>query len=87
MVWDFCLQYCIKFRNFSIIAFKRYISNAKNSQLGCDLSISVTVDDRVIFPFLDGFIFVKIKPSQKFASLLYRLLKNIIYKQMTKAVA
>ena len=58
---------------FSRIAFKRCISDVNNLHLGCDLSISVTVDEGVISPFLDGFIFtklcmqsfVKIKPSQK----------------------
>ena len=36
-------------------SIKRLISNSKNSQLGHDLPISV--NNRVILPFYDGFIF------------------------------
>ena len=70
-------MYC-KFENFHenfIFAnsIKIYISQAKNSRLGHDLLTSV--NDRVISPFPEGFIFSKlrtrevskkIKPSRKF---------------------
>ena len=55
------LDHC-KFRNFGenfILAnsVKRHSCDIKNSQLGHDLSTSV--NDRVILPFREGFIFAK----------------------------
>ena len=74
-------SYC-KFRNFRenfIFAnsIKRHICDLRNSRLGHDIPISV--NDRVILPFREGFnftkphmpSFVKIKPSRKFTNLQY----------------
>ena len=71
-----CIVYC-KFGNFRetlilAIHVKSRILDVKNSRLGCDLPISV--DDRVILPFREGFIFTKLhknKPSRKFPHLRF----------------
>ena len=55
---------------FSGIVFKNgHIYAIKNSRLGHDLPVSV--NDRVISPYQESFIFVKIKHSQKCQNLLY----------------
>ena len=59
----FCLSIYCRFRNFRenfIFAnsIKRHISDVKNSQLRQDLPISIK--DRVILPFREGFIFTKL---------------------------
>ena len=67
----FQYRYC-RFGNFRenfIFAnsIKRHISDVKNSRLRQDLPISI--NDRVILPFREGFIFTKIKSSRKFPNL------------------
>ena len=66
-----------KFRQNFIFAnsVKTHIGDVENSREGCDLLISV--NDRVISPIREDFIFTKLrkfrknKPSQKFPNLQY----------------
>ena len=63
---------CCRFGNFREVfifanCINRHIRDVKNSQLRHDLPISI--NDRVILPFCEGFLFAKIKPSQKFPNL------------------
>ena len=62
-------EYC-RFRNFRenfIFAnsIKRHISDVQNSRLRQDLPISI--NDRVILPFREGFIFTKLLAKKKFS--------------------
>ena len=57
-------------KNFIFPNSIRYISDVKNSRLRHDLPISI--NDRVILPFREGFIFTKLrKSSRKFQNLQY----------------
>ena len=69
-------------------SIKRHISDVKNSRLRQDLPISI--NERVILPFREGFIFTKlrtmrsfakIKSSRKFPNLQYTLkfLESVSY--------
>ena len=51
---------------FSRIA-SRHISDVKNSRLRQDIPISI--NDRVILPFLEGFIFTKRRENKVFAKI------------------
>ena len=58
-----------RFRNFHnnfIFAnsIKRHISDVKNLQLRQDLP--TTINERVIVPFCEGFIFTKLRPCENF---------------------
>ena len=53
-------------------SIKRHISDVKKSRLRQDLPISI--NDRVILPFREGFIFAKIKSSRKFPNLQNHIL-------------
>ena len=68
---------------FSRLAFKRHISNVKKSRLSQGLPISIK--DRVIFPFREGFIFTKIKSSRKFPNLQYPSTVRVSRKDLISA--
>ena len=52
------------FENFIFAnSFKRHISDVKKSRLSQDIPISI--NDRVILPFLEGFIFTKLRSFAK----------------------
>ena len=71
LISAFAIHYC-RFGNFrenSIFEknIKRHISNLKNSRLRQGLPISI--NDRVILPFRDGFIFTKLRKNKGIAKI------------------
>ena len=55
------------FRDIFANSIKRHISEVKHSQLRQDLPISI--NDRVILPFREGFIFTKLREKKVLAKI------------------